>query len=208
MAFDHLLHDAASRGDCTTLRALFDAHSDTLNINCRDSYLFTPLRQAAYHGHQEAVRILLDNNALVNILDASQRTALDWASSAGHEGVVRVLLERRADVNSSEAFEERALHVAAKKGHDNVVRLLLEYKAIVDLPDYRNRTALHWAASHGCLVTALLLIDAGADITQRTKVCTTFCMLYPAYCMIQWIVIAFRHCRCCFDHTGHQYDAN
>lgn len=58
----------------------------------------TPLWQAAAHGHEAVVKMLLGQNANTNNPDRYGRTLLSMAAANGHEGVVKLLLEW-ADVN-------------------------------------------------------------------------------------------------------------
>ncbi|CAM9430482.1 unnamed protein product, partial [Heterosigma akashiwo] len=56
-----------------------------------------PFCQAAYHGKEAVMRMLLDAGADRNIKDNTGRTALAWAAEQGQEAVARLLLEAGAD---------------------------------------------------------------------------------------------------------------
>ena len=88
-----------------------------------------PIKWAAFGGHLETVRLLLDNGADIEGGEGEQAEApLVMASSQGHLSVVHLLLNRGAAVN---VHEGRALHGAASQGHPGVALLLLEKGADV-----------------------------------------------------------------------------
>ena len=64
------------------------------DVNQRDSMSQTPLMWAARHGHEEVVKLLLqEKRTRPDVRDKRYgRTALAWAASGGHEGVVRLFL--------------------------------------------------------------------------------------------------------------------
>jgi len=84
------------------------------------SYGFT-LQQAAYYGHTEVVKLLLEQGADVH---AENDYALRWAAINGHTKVVKLLLEQGADVH---VRDDLALRCAAEYGHTEVVKLLEKY---------------------------------------------------------------------------------
>lgn len=66
------------------------------DVNTPDSCGFTPLYIAAYKGHTEVVRMLLE--AQVNV-DDGNITPLVAAAENGHSDVVKLLLDHGADLN-------------------------------------------------------------------------------------------------------------
>src|SRR3990167_5553916 len=91
----------------------------------------TALHLAASSGHEGVVRLLLENEYVINninLQNVNGETALHLAASNGHEGVVRLLLENEYvinNINLQNVNGETALHLAASNGHEGVVRLLL-----------------------------------------------------------------------------------
>uniref|UniRef100_A0A8C9WVU1 Uncharacterized protein n=1 Tax=Sander lucioperca TaxID=283035 RepID=A0A8C9WVU1_SANLU len=136
----------------------------------------TPLIAAAYMGHHEAVEILLDHNAEVNLADGDGRTALSVAAlcvptAAGVKGygeVASLLLERGADPGHRDHDGMTPLLLAAYEGHDDVVELLLEAGADVDeTMDIEGRIPLILAAQEGHWSTVRLLLDRRSPIDHR-----------------------------------------
>lgn len=84
-----------------------------------------PLHLAADHGHVAIVRMLLENGAMKEVVDADGDTPLISAAWKGHHEVVRMLLDNGAMIEAS-VFGLTPLIFAACEGHVEVVRILLE----------------------------------------------------------------------------------
>jgi len=77
----------------------------------------TLLMLAAYHGHEDTVRILLSKSADPNVLNDRGQSVIAGAVFKGYEGVVRLLFEGGADirrgqpsaVDSARMFKQEAM---------------------------------------------------------------------------------------------------
>merc|ERR1712150_306389 len=91
----------------------------------------TALVYAAFNGHLENVRCLLESSSSdethASSLDGARDTALLFAAIHGHVEVVHLLLE--VAVTSPET-RHAALKLAADHGHHAVVELLVCYSAV------------------------------------------------------------------------------
>lgn len=68
-------------------------------------------------GHEEIVKILLDNGAKIEDHNENGHTPLMEAASSGHVAIAKILLERGAGINThSTEFKESALTLACYKG--------------------------------------------------------------------------------------------
>lgn len=122
---------------------------------------------SAYHGTEDIIKILLDNEANVN--DPSG-WALQIAAREGHKNIVDLLLKHGADVNARLApghlrfSEGTALQAACGAGHVDITDLLLKAKNIdVNLGNGISCPILVAAlAGEGEIVTQL--IGHGADL--------------------------------------------
>jgi ankyrin repeat protein len=63
-------------------------------------------------GHEQVVKMLLDNNTDVNTQGKYYSNALCAASVKGHKQVVKLLLNKGADVNAKGGYYSNALYIA------------------------------------------------------------------------------------------------
>ena len=83
---------------------------------------------AAQEGHEEILRLLLENGADVNAKDRSKKTALHMAADKGHVSTLKLLLKNGADINSvSSAFDE----INISKKCSSVLKML--YTTMIEL---------------------------------------------------------------------------
>ncbi|KAN0070946.1 purine and uridine phosphorylase [Elaphomyces granulatus] len=90
------------------------------------------------NGHEAVVKLLLDNNAVIESTDEYGRTPLLWAARNGHEAVVKLLLDKNADIQSKGNDGQTPLSWAAENGHEAVVKVLLDMNADVDIESKNN----------------------------------------------------------------------
>jgi ankyrin repeat protein len=105
----------------------------------------TPLLMAVFRGQPEAIRLLLDAGADVNVRGSEGDSPLRWAVQAGDLVLARLLLEHGAarDIDASGGpTGMNALGRAARNLDVPMVQLLLEAGARPDAPD-----ADSWIAS-------------------------------------------------------------
>ena len=69
----------------------------------------TYLHFAAFLGHVEAIKVLLENGSDMNAVNKIEETALHVAAEHGHVDVMKVLIQNGADVNAVEEDEWTAL---------------------------------------------------------------------------------------------------
>ena len=137
------------------------------NVNTIGGHSGTPLQAAAFQGHKEVVRLLLDRGAGMASAWGLFGTALEAASQRGHKDTVQLLLERGADVNAQYGVYGTALQAASEGGHKDVVRMLLKHGADVNARFGRLGTALQTASYEGHADIVQLLIDRGANVNAQ-----------------------------------------
>lgn len=98
---------------------------------------------AAANNHFEVVKLLLQQQAQVNLQDKKGRTPLHRATASNHADIVMLLLQYKANSNQQDMDGRTALHIASL--HDDyldVVKLLVENHANIYIPNNDIKTAL------------------------------------------------------------------
>jgi hypothetical protein len=110
-----LLIKAAERGDTASVRRLLDEGVD-INATVDGRYPWTPLMHAAFEGHEDTVRALLDREANPHHEDRDGAMAITVAAGRGHWSVVRLLAGRGADPRRKGALGKSAVEFARERG--------------------------------------------------------------------------------------------
>ena len=110
---------AAATGRMADLRRT--ATDATVNSYAYDGW--TPLHLAAFFGHEEAARLLLDAGADVQAISRNglANTPLHAATAGKHEGVALLLLENGAKSDTVDAGDYTPLQIAAQNQLQAVV---------------------------------------------------------------------------------------
>jgi ankyrin repeat protein/predicted methyltransferase len=163
------IHDAATAGDLSKVRALLEA--DPALLESKDEDGQTPLHRACLAKQAAVANFLLDKGANVNAKGTFQFTPLIWASDVPGQdtALLQRLIDKGADVNAQGSHSTTPLHRAAFRGGLQVARLLLDHGAEVNVQGYNGVTPLHRAAQSGDLQVARLLIERGADVNAYDK---------------------------------------
>ncbi len=128
------------------MMTLFAAHG--ADINAKNANGEQPLMHAAWNGHLQAVRWLLDRGALIN-RQGLEWSALHYAVFAGHRDVVNTLIARGADINARSTNGASPLMMASREGHDELAQLLVNLGASTALKNDWGDDALTWAMRNG-----------------------------------------------------------
>jgi ankyrin repeat domain-containing protein 50 len=127
----------------------------------------TALTHAAWFERDEAVRLLLNHGAAVDLRERSGRTALHWAASSGNKSMVIDLVEQGGATVDLKIFGWTAMLLAARMWHAQVVIYLIEQGADLRTKDFHGRSALHWACIQGDERLVEMLIGFGAGVNAR-----------------------------------------
>src|SRR5437764_2511357 len=179
------LHWASYRDDVEAASQLIRAGA---NVNAANDLGVTPLWTACLNGSVAMVRILLKAGANPNAALLSGETPVMVAARAGYPGIVEQLLAKDANVNAHGPRRQTALMWAVAQKHSDVVKTLLAHHADVKArtetwsemmavpphgyPGYNKMiphgadTALLFAARVGDVVSAKLLLAAGANVND------------------------------------------
>ncbi|KAF5573094.1 ankyrin repeat [Fusarium pseudoanthophilum] len=136
-------------------------------VDTKDDYGLTPLHHAALKRNSDAIAVLLEFGADIDIectQTSHQHTALSLAALEGDVQSINLLLEGGADVDhKAPGLRCTALHHAQSL---DAIGALLQYSPNLDLADSEGKTALHYRASEENPDFAVIkkLVNARASI--------------------------------------------
>ena len=175
-ALEKKLWKASHDGHVLKVRQLISC--PMVNMNCfmdqrwQDELVpgnYTPLHEAAYCGHTEVIKVLLDGGADPNMETGQGWTALVVAALFRQENVIRMLTSRGTDPNKPNKRGVTPLHDAAYLGNNHAVNVLLGVGAELNKAFWKGNTPLHGAVRGGHIKTVKLLLQKGADPTITNK---------------------------------------
>ncbi|XP_063408132.1 uncharacterized protein LOC134691514 [Mytilus trossulus] len=86
---------------------------------------WTALMLAAWGGHLEICRLLIDRRCKIDTTNGGGRTALMKAAMGGHLEICRLLIDRRCKIDTTSRNGRTALHYAAEEGYLQIARCLV-----------------------------------------------------------------------------------
>ena len=123
------------------------------------------LHIAAKNGSSELVKLLLDHNISVNVLDNDGRTPLAWACKTNYNvDIVKMLIEHGADISLG---GRECLHLAAANSDENVIKYLIEQGSSINAFTEDKRTPLSMACEYDKFNNVDVLIKLGADLNAK-----------------------------------------
>eukprot|EP00296_Roombia_truncata_P007815 JP446268.1.p1 GENE.JP446268.1~~JP446268.1.p1 ORF type:complete len:426 (+),score=101.51 JP446268.1:74-1279(+) len=109
---------AAARGQTADVERLLQSVDKFSNgsaiVHWEDGNQNTPLHHAAYSGHSDIVKQLMQAGADINAKNRDQWTPLHQASHNGHSNVVKQLMQAGADINAKSSHRDTPLNLAEK----------------------------------------------------------------------------------------------
>ena len=131
----------------------------------------TPLITAARLGLIEIVRILLGNNASLDIPDQTiGKSALHWACARGHNTVALLLLSKGARADQLDYYCETPIVEAIGSKDMDLVKALVKYGADINRPlNYDHDSALTLSLMFNASSIAKYLIQAGSSVYMINK---------------------------------------
>ena len=111
---------------------------------------YTCLMEAAFNGHLDVCRLLIDKGAHIEAKNRYGRTPLHYAAANGHHEIVRLLYDLGADIEARDDEGCRSLHYSAYNGRISIVKELIEVRnAEINARIYDGRIALGLAKQEG-----------------------------------------------------------
>jgi ankyrin repeat protein len=156
------LMTAVKHNDVNAVKSLI---AQGANVNELDANQDAPLVMAAYQGHTDIVRLLLEAGADVAAVDPGMKaTALHAAAYAGRTAAARLLVEYHIDIDRQGPFNGyTALHDAIWQGHVETAEVLIDAGANLHLKSHSGETPLDFARSRGQERIAALIERTLAD---------------------------------------------
>jgi ankyrin repeat protein len=148
--------NAVKRNDVARVKALV---AQGVNVSEPDRNGDSPLIMAAYEGHTDIVRCLLEAGADVRALDPSMHaTALHAAAYAGRTEAARLLIQYGIEIDRQGPRNGyTALHDAIWQNHVDTARVIIEAGPNLHLKSHDGQTPLDFArAKHRKEIVALL----------------------------------------------------
>lgn len=138
------LMTAVKDGNVTTVRRLIAEGAD---VNERDSGGDAPVIMAAYLGHADVLRLLLEAGGDVTALDPGMKaTALHAAAYAGHADTAQLLIEHGIAIDQQGPYNGyTALHDAIWQNNVDVARVLIDAGADLTIRSNDGQTPADFA---------------------------------------------------------------
>lgn len=151
---------AFSSGDVNTLQSYKEMdYTKSINSDCS-----SPLMVAAYYGHTELAKYLLEHKAKVKDVDLYSCSTLAYAAIGGKCEMVNLLLDNGAKIDSVDSFGSTPLLHAIRHGHQELAVALIKKGADYKLLDKQGVGVLHLAAQYDCELVVDALIKEGAEL--------------------------------------------
>ena len=143
------MFEAAAVGRTERVRELVERDPALVSALSPDG--FTALHFAAFFGHPDIARLLVERGADVNAVARNPMHVmpLHSAAAARQLEIARLLVDHGADVNAAQERGFTPLHEAAQNGDVELARLLLEHGAHRDAAAEDGRRAPDFAAAGG-----------------------------------------------------------
>ena len=142
-----VLWHCADQGMVRAVRMLIE--TGAFHLDRPDNAGYTPLAQAAYRGHVDTARLLIQRGASTRTLTKQNNSLLMLASLAGKPRLVRELLASGVEINQQNESGETALMIAAVRGNQTIVELLIFAGADLQLRNREELSAYQIALNSG-----------------------------------------------------------
>ncbi|KAF9735101.1 hypothetical protein PMIN04_006527 [Paraphaeosphaeria minitans] len=158
------LYYAALLGLGTIVKMLLNHGVD---VNAEGGEFGNALQAASFEGHENVVRILLDDKSTnVNVQGGYYGNALQAASWKGNEQIVKLLLTK-ADVNAQGGYWGSALQAASWADNEGIVKILIDANADVNAQGGFYGNALQAASRGGHERVVKMLLDKNAEVDAQ-----------------------------------------
>ena len=139
-------------------------------------YYCTPIMWASGNGRIEIVKLLLDNNADINIKNTYGEKAIIWAAKKDNPEIIQLLIDNGADVNEMDEDKGNcAMWAAYNNLYDNM-KVLIKNGADINAKNSDGNNSLMLAAECNSAEVLKLLLESGSDLYEKDNYGTTALM--------------------------------
>jgi ankyrin repeat protein len=153
---------AAITGDVAQLEEVLGGNRSLVSATSSDGW--TPLHLAAHFGRTDAVRLLLNKGAQVNVrsTNALANCAIHAAAAGGSAATVKLLADFGADVNARQHGGWAAIHAAAQSGNVEMAQVLCDSGADLGIRAGNQQRPIDLALTQGHQAMVDFLESRGA----------------------------------------------
>lgn len=138
------------------------------DINSRTSECqFTPLMRACLYSRYDMAKLLVENNASIDLVDIDGKTALMHAVLSGCFDVANLLLDHGADFNIKNNSGRTVISYASRCNDTKLLPKIIKMGGDVNTKNNSGSTPLMYAADFGPIENVLFLINSGAKINEK-----------------------------------------
>ncbi|XP_054287681.1 uncharacterized protein LOC129003414 [Macrosteles quadrilineatus] len=166
------LHNAIDKLSVDDIKSMLELNNHKCEIDTLDCTGRTPLQCAISRGFEEIVKLLIDENAMLNAKDTRGQTSVHYAILGDDEKSLRILellIDKGVDLNIAEWLNKTPLHLAVEREFQPCVKLLLDNGAKVNVQDIAGRIPLHYAVSkkNDTIVKLLIRRESQLDLADK-----------------------------------------
>ncbi|PAA54089.1 hypothetical protein BOX15_Mlig025367g1 [Macrostomum lignano] len=161
---------AVEQGNAVVVKELLDRDTEA-QVKWKKSFNGeTALHIAASRKDMEAIKILCDAGAEVNVQNNDGLTPLHISAHEGDETAIKFFHTCKADASLLDKFDRSPLHMAAERGQTRVVELLIDkFKCNVLARTKDGSTLMHVTSQFGYPDTTLAFLRRGVPLHMPNK---------------------------------------
>jgi len=159
----HELYCAVENGRIESVKSLI---SQGANVNMKGLQGNSLVHMAAIKGYLDVLKILVENFANFEVVDAYGCKPICTAAAYHQSDVIKYLVQIGADLGSHSYI---LMNVAVRNNDAVLVSLLVDRGVGINIADASGRTALHYAAENEKLDVMNCLIAKGADMDIKAN---------------------------------------
>jgi len=131
----------------------------------------TAVGAASAAGHEDIVKMLIEQRASVNKCTKNMYPPLHAAAARGHQSIANLLIRSKADVNAKEdVLGQNAIHAAIDRNQQDMITFLVRMRGDVNLAtDDLQVSPLGHACAKGNAECIKFLLDNGARMDKESK---------------------------------------